>query len=251
MNMRSTLFLFIAVFSFTTSSISQVNPREILRKAEEHTRGDRSYAEVTMEIVRPRFTRTISMRSWAMGEEYSLILITAPARDRGIAYLKRQNEIWNWMPSIDRLIKLPPSMMGQSWMGSDFTNDDLVRESSVIDDYTHKLLGQEVVEGRTCYKIEMTPKPDKPIVWGKVIVWIAEDPYIQLKTEQYDEKGKLINRIEFSDIKTFDGREVPTKMTLTPLDKSGHKTILTQHKMDFNPTIDEDFFSIQNLQRVR
>lgn len=249
--MRNTIFLMVVVFGFAWSSVGQVSPRDILRKAEEHTRGDKSYAEVTMEIVRPRFTRTISMRSWAMGEDYSLILITAPARDRGVAYLKRKNEIWNWMPSIDRLIKLPPSMMGQSWMGSDFTNDDLVRESSVIDDYTHKLLGQETIEGRKCHKIEMTPKPDKPIVWGKVIVWIAEDPYIQLKTEQYDENGKLINRIEFSEIKTFDGREVPTKMTLIPLDKSGHKTILTQHKMDFNPAIDEDFFSIQNLQRVR
>ena len=248
---RSSFFLAFGFLVMAFSGGDDVNPREILRKAEEHTRGDKSYAEVTMEVVRPRFTRTISMRTWAMGEEYSLILITAPARDRGIAYLKRKNEIWNWMPSIDRLIKLPPSMMGQSWMGSDFTNDDLVRESSVIDDFTHKLLGQEVVEGRTCHKIEMIPKPDKPIVWGKVIVWIAEDPYIQLKTEQYDEKGKLINRIEFSDIKTFDGREVPTKMTLIPLDKPGQNTILTQHKMDFNPAIDEDFFSIQNLQRVR
>ena len=233
------------------SGNDEVNPRVILRKAEEHTRGDKSYAEITMEVVRPRFTRTISMRSWAMGEDYSLILITAPARDRGTAYLKRKNEIWNWMPSIDRLIKLPPSMMGQSWMGSDFTNDDLVRESSVIDDYTHKLLGQEMVEGRNCYKIEMVPKPDKPIVWGKVIVWIAEDPYIQLKTEQYDEQGKLVNKIEFSDIKLFGGKEIPAKMTLTPLDKKGHQTILTQQEINFSPEIDEDFFSIQNLQRVR
>jgi len=244
------LLIILALVQFSSEIIAQ-DPTEIIRRMEQLTRGDKVYSEVTMQIVRPRYTRDISMKSWALGQDYSLILITAPARDKGIAYLKREKEIWNWMPNIDRMIKLPPSMMSQSWMGSDFSNDDLVRESSTIYDYTHKLLGTERVEGYECYKIEMVPKPDKPIVWSKVIVWIAKDKYFQLKSEQYDERNELVNAIYFSDIKKFGNREIPARMEMIPFDKRGHKTILVQEKMDFNPKLDESFFSIQNLQRVR
>src|SRR5690606_1606609 len=95
---------------------------------------------------------------WGKGDELALILVTAPARDKGTAFLKRGNEIWNWQPSIDRTVKMPPSMMAQSWMGSDFTNDDLVKHSSVVNDFDHTLLGSETIEGRACHKIEMIPK---------------------------------------------------------------------------------------------
>lgn len=227
------------------------DPKDLLQKMEEVTRGDATYSEVTMQVIRPRYTREISLKSWALGNDYSLILVTAPARDRGIAYLKRDKEIWNWMPSIDRLIKLPPSMMSQSWMGSDFTNDDLVRESSIIEDYNHRLLGKEKVENYDCYKIEMIPKPDKPIVWSKVIVWISSEKYFQLKNEQFDERGELVNTIIFSDVKRLGGRDLPAVMTLIPEGKKGHKTILTQSFIDFDPDHNESFFSIQNLKRIR
>ena len=227
------------------------DPVEILRKMEDLTRGDKSYSEVSMQIVRPRYTREIGMRSWAMGDDYSLIYITAPARDRGMGYLKRDREIWNWMPSIDRLIKLPPSMMSQSWMGSDFSNDDLVRESSIIHDYTHRHLGMEEMGGYHCHKIELIPKPDKPIVWGKVLVWVAEKEYYQMRTEQYDERGDLVNVITFSEVKNFGERSMPARMELVPQDKKGHATVLITEQMDFSPKLDADFFSIQNLQRIR
>lgn len=248
---KAFFFLLLFYMFFTHDRGFAQDAREIIKKMEALTRGDETYSEVVMQIVRPRYSREIRMRTWALGQDYSLILITGPARDRGIAYLKREKEIWNWVPTIDRLIKLPPSMMSQSWMGSDFTNDDLVRESSIIDDYTHHLLGKETVQNYECYKIEMIPNPDTPIVWSKVIVWVAVDHYFQLKTEQYDERDELINTIIFSEVKLLGDREIPSKMVMVPEDKKGHQTILIQEKIDFNPNLNEDFFSIQNLQRVR
>jgi len=244
------LVLVALVFGNRLDVVAQ-DATEIIRKMEDQMRGDKVYTEVVMEIVRPRYTRSMSMKSWALGEDYSLILVTAPARDRGIAYLKREKEIWNWMPTIDRLIKLPPSMMSQSWMGSDFTNDDLVRESSTINDYEHRILNDEEIDGYPCYQIELIPKPDAPIVWGKVLMWVSKEHYFQLRVEQFDERMEVVNRISFSDIRQFGDRQVPARMELVPLDKKGHKTVLIQEVMDFDIQVDKDFFSIQNLQRVR
>jgi outer membrane lipoprotein-sorting protein len=242
------VLIFLLIFA---SVVNAQNATEIIKKMEDKMRGDKAYMEVSMQIVRPKYTRELSMKSWTLGEDYSLILITAPARDNGIAYLKRQKEIWNWMPSIDRLIKLPPSMMSQSWMGSDFTNDDLVRESSTIDDYTHKLLRKEQKNGYECHVIELVPKPNAPIVWGKVVVWVADVHFFQLRAEHYDERMQLVSYIDFSEVKNLGGREIPSKMEMVPVDKKGHKTILIHNVADFNPNINEDFFSIQNLKRVR
>lgn len=249
--------IFKLLFSFLFLSLLFLKPvvaqdaREILQKMEDLTRGESSYAEVSMQIVRPRYTREMSLRTWAMGDDYSLILVTAPARDKGIAYLKREKEIWNWIPSIDRMIKLPPSMMAQSWMGSDFTNDDLVRESSILTDYTHRFLRKETLDGEECYLIELIPKPDKPIVWSKVLIWVAVDHYYQLKIEQFDERQELTNTIFFSEVKNLGNRTIPSKMELVPENKPGHKTIMIQHSIDFEPGLKESFFSIQNLQRIR
>jgi outer membrane lipoprotein-sorting protein len=180
-----------------------------------------------------------------------MILITAPARDRGTAFLKRGNEIWNWIPSVGRTIKMPPSMMMQSWMGSDFTNDDLVRESSAVTDYEHELVGEEMIQGHECYKIEMTPKPDAPVVWTRVDVWISKDEYIELKAEFYDEFGELINVMNGMDVKEFDGRRIPSRMEMIPMDKEGHMTVLEYRSMKFNKSIPESYFSVQNMRRVQ
>lgn len=223
---------------------------EIVRKMDQKMRGESLKAEIRMSIIRPGWERSVSMKSWSKGNEYSLILITAPARDEGTAFLKRGNEIWNWVPKVGRTIKMPPSMMMQSWMGSDFTNDDLVRESSVITDYTHALLGDSTIAGREAYKIEMIPKPDAPVVWEKVIVWITKDEYLELRAAFYDEHGSLINVMEGSEIREFDGRMLPSKMEMIPMDKKGHKTVLEYQAMDFNADIPERFFSVQNMRRV-
>ncbi|MEX0685821.1 MAG: outer membrane lipoprotein-sorting protein [Balneolales bacterium] len=224
---------------------------EIIERMEDVMRGESSYAEMTMTIERPRYTREVSMRTWAMGEEYSLILVTAPARDQGTTFLKHENEIWNYVPTIDRTIKMPPSMMSQSWMGSDFTNDDLVRESSTVEDYEHRILREEEYEGRQCWVLELIPKPETPIVYGKVLIWVDQQEYMQLRVENYDQQGDIANTIGFDQIREMDNREIPTRMTLTPADRPAQRTILTYQNMEFDIDIDRSFFTQQNMRRIR
>ncbi len=227
------------------------NAKEIVQKADEKFRGKSSKGEMTMIIERPTWNRTVSMKSWSLGNEYSLIYITAPAKEKGQVFLKRESEMWNWVPTIERMIKIPPSMMMQSWMGSDFTNDDLVRESSIVTDYTHKIIGEETINGHETYKIELIPLPDAPVVWGKVLMWISKDEFYWLRSEFYDEDNILVNTEILSDIKKMDDRTMPTRMEMIPANEEGHKTILIYDKIDFDVKIDESFFSQQNMRRIR
>lgn len=250
MFIRNKLYL-ILVTSLILSGVTLAqDATEIVRKMDEKMRGESLKAEVTMTIVRPDWSRQVTMESWSRGTEYSMILITAPARDEGTAFLKRGNEIWNWVPSVGRTIKMPPSMMMQSWMGSDFTNDDLVRESSAVTDYDHELVGEETIQGYECYKIEMKPKPDAPVVWTRVDVWISKEEYLELKAEFYDEFGELINVMNGMEVKEFDGRMIPSKMEMIPMDEEGYKTILEYKSMEFNENIPQSFFSVQNMRRL-
>ncbi|HKK25845.1 MAG TPA: outer membrane lipoprotein-sorting protein [Gracilimonas sp.] len=250
MFIRNKIYL-IVVTSLILSGVTLAqDATEIVRKMDEKMRGESLKAEVTMTIVRPDWSRQVTMESWSRGTEYSMILITAPARDEGTAFLKRGNEIWNWVPSVGRTIKMPPSMMMQSWMGSDFTNDDLVRESSAVTDYDHELVGEETIQGYECYKIEMKPKPDAPVVWTRVDVWISKEEYLELKAEFYDEFGELINVMNGMEVKEFDGRMIPSKMEMIPMDEEGYKTILEYRSMEFNENIPQSFFSVQNMRRL-
>lgn len=222
---------------------------EIIEKANEKMQGESSHARFTMEIIRPSWQRSMSIEAWSLGQDYSLMVVTAPARDKGTAYLKRENEVWNWLPNVNRTIKLPPSMMSQSWMGSDFSNNDLVRESSIVTDYTHTLEGDSTVSGYDSYKIRLTPTPDAPVVWDKVIAFISKDEYLQLRSEFYDERGNLVRVIEGHEIGEMDGRIIPTRMEVIPADKPGQKTVLIYDDIEFDIGISESFFSIQNMRR--
>ncbi len=149
--------------------------REIIKKADEKMQGEETtQSTMTMTIVRPTWQREITFKSWTKGRDYSLALITAPAREAGQTFLKRETEMWNWNPTINRLIKLPPSMMSQGWMGSDFSNDDLLKESSIVVDYSHKIIGEEEIDGWDCYKIELIPLENAAVVWGKIFKWICQ-----------------------------------------------------------------------------
>lgn len=244
--------LFLIFFWTSLIPTYSQDARTLIQKSEEVRRGiESSQANMTMRIVRPDWSREMSLKFWAKGDDYALILVTAPARDEGTATLKRDNEVWSWMPRIERTIKLPPSMMSQSWMGSDFKNDDLVRENSLIDDYTHRLLGKETLEGRVCYKIELIPKAEAAVVWGKVIMWIDQQDFLQLKSEFYDEDEILVNVMTGSDIRQMGGKTLATQMTLEPVEEEGHQTILIYHDIVFDQPIKESFFTVQNMKRVR
>jgi outer membrane lipoprotein-sorting protein len=226
-------------------------PKEIIKKVQDNANGISNQGEVKMTIIRPTWKREMSIKTWSKGTDFSLILITGPARDKGTAFLKRDKELWNWQPTIDRAIKMPPSMMMQSWMGSDFSNDDMVQQSDPIEDFTHQFLGMENVEGRECYKIEMIPKEETAVVWGKIIHWVDKADYLELKTEFYDEDDYLVNTILGKNIKKMDGRLLPTRLEVIPADEEGHKTIVEQVNIQFDVPMKESFFSVQNMKRIR
>jgi outer membrane lipoprotein-sorting protein len=186
-----------------------------------------------------------------VGRENSLTLITAPAKDQGQTFLKRGQEMWSWNPSINRLIKLPPSMMSQGWMGSDYTNDDILKESSVVKDYTHEIVGEAMIDDRLCYMINMVAKEDAAVVWGHQVRWIDKKDLLILKAELYDEDGYLVRTELGSDIKVMDGRAIPSRIELIPADEKGNKTIVEIKDIMFNVSIEDSFFSQQNMKRVR
>ncbi|RUT72867.1 outer membrane lipoprotein-sorting protein [Ancylomarina longa] len=249
--MNKTLSIIILCFLSFSGFTQQLDVKNLVKEADEKMRGTSSKSNFSMTIERPGWSRTVKMKSWTIGNDYSLMYITSPAKEKGQVFLKRGNEMWNWIPSIERMVKIPPSMMMQSWMGSDFTNDDLVKESSLVKDYEHRLAGEEQIQGYDCYKIELIPKEDAPVVWGKIFMWISKKEKFWLKAAFYDEDEYLVKYEILSDIKWVDDREMPTRLEMIPTDKKGHKTILLYGNTKFNIDLKESFFSIQNMKRIR
>ena len=249
--MKSLKIFIISIWIVVNNFVIAQDAKEIVKKADELMRSKSSYSEMTMSIVKQDWSRTMGMKIWALEPDYALIYITEPARDKGSVTLKRKNEVWNWLPSAQKIIKIPPSMMLQSWMGSDFTNDDLVRQSSIVEDYNHELIGEENVNGYECYKIEMIPKPEAGVVWGKIITWISKEKYLQVKADYYDEDGLLIKSFIGSAEKKMDGRNIFTHWEMVPKDKTGNKTVMEYSEIKFNYDINTSFFSEQNMKRVR
>ncbi|HOZ29499.1 MAG TPA: outer membrane lipoprotein-sorting protein [Bacteroidales bacterium] len=244
--------IIITAFVLCVSTfIHAQDAKEIVRKANEKSNGNSSYTEMTMKIVRPTYERSISMKAWSLGTDYSMVYITAPAKEKGQVHMKREKEMWNWQPTINRMIKLPPSMMMQSWMGSDFTNDDMVNQSSIVNDYTHKLLGEEKYESYQCYKIELLPKENSNVVWGKIVLLISKDDEFILKSEYYDEDNDLIKTEFASEVKMLGGKKIPSKFTTIPSDKKGNKTIMIMNNIIFDYKLDESFFTQQNMKKIK
>jgi len=245
-------FLFLLLGNYAEIFSQTLSAMDIVRKADEKFNGEKSaISTMEMTVIRPSWERTVEFKSWTMGRENSLTLITAPAKDQGQTFLKRDQEMWNWNPSINRLIKLPPSMMSQGWMGSDYTNDDILKESSIVNDYTHEIAGEEMIADRLCYKIKMVAKEGASVVWGHQFRWIDKKDLLVLKAELYDEDGYLVRSELGSEIKLMDGRNIPTMLELIPSDEKGNKTIVTIKDIRFNVPVDESFFSQQNMKRVR
>jgi len=248
----SGLFLIVLFSGQYNLSAQQITATEIVRKTDEKLNGEMTgYSVMSMTIIRPAWQRTVEFRGWTMGDDYALTLITAPAREKGQTFLKRKNEMWSWNPSISRLIKLPPSMMSQGWMGSDYTNDDILRESSVVEDYTHTIDGEEEIFGRQCYKVKLLAKPDSDVLWGHQLWWIDNKEFIVLKAELYDEDGMLVRTEYGKEMKVLDGRFLPTVIELIPADSPGNMTVLKIIEMKFNVRMEESFFSQQNMKTIR
>ena len=239
------LFFHLSIIAFSQEA------KDIVKKADDKAKGKTSISNITIQIIRPSWTREMTVKGWTKGNDLTLILILAPAKEKGVVYLKRKKEVWNWVPSIERNIKMPPSMMSQSWMGTDFTNDDLVKEASILEDYNHSFLEDVVVDGRDCYKIQLIPKPKSAVVWGKIIMAIDKKDFMMLHAEYFDEDKTLINTMHCDDIKMLGGRLLPARMEMVPANKKGNKTVMIYNSLVFDTPLNDSFFSTQNITKVK
>ncbi|MBN1957478.1 MAG: outer membrane lipoprotein-sorting protein [Desulfuromonadales bacterium] len=218
---------------------------ELIRRVEQQYSGQSSIATVTMTVVTGHWERHLTMESWSLGRERFLIRILAPAKEKGVATLKVENEVWNFLPRVDRVIRIPPSMMGGAWMGSHITNDDLVKANHIDQDYLFTLLDEDTTE----WTILGQPKPDAPVVWGKIIYVVLKDHLIPRQIDYFDEEDVLVRRILFSDVQTIGDRTVPLKMTVLPLEKPEERTVMHYQALEFDVDLKSDFFSLAQLKR--
>ncbi len=233
------------------SGQTTLSAKEIIDKADKNMEGESSRSTMSMSIIRPTWERTLEFKNWAKGTEHALTLVTAPSKEKGQTFLKRGNDMWSYLPKIGRLIKLPPSMMSQGWMGSDYTNDDVLKESSMVNDYDHTIIGEEVIEDQDCFKIEMIPHEESSVVWGKLISWVSKDDFLFMKNEYYDEDAYLVRTELGKAIKMMDGRLIPTVLEIIPADEPDQKTVVHIISIEFDVNIKESFFSQQNMKNIR
>jgi len=245
--MRSTIFTVFFAVILSKDPYGQ-SAAEIVSQSEEKMRGKTSESVLIISIVRPSWKREIRIKAWIKGTGYSMLLVQSPQKDKGIVFLKKNKEVWNWMPTIEKTIKLPPSMMSQSWMGTDFTNDDLVRESSVVNDYIHSFSGDTMIDNRKCYLITLIPKPDAAVIWGKLITCIDMERLIQLHIRFYDDENRLVNTMNCLDVQLMDGRLIPTRFEIIPSDKKNHKTEMRYQSIQFDRPIQDEFFTVESMK---
>ena len=223
--------------------------KEILEKVDDLWRGKSSFAEMTMDVVTEHYERTMKLKAWSLGKEDSLFIITYPPKDRGVATLKAGNDIWNYLPRVNRVIRVPTSMMMANWMGSHFTNDDLVKESRMSEDYTSEVTFEGNRDGDDIYELTLFPKPEAPVVWGRIVITVFQETLLPLRSLYYDEDGKLSRTMTFDGVKTLGGRLVPTVMILVPEDKPDEKTVITYESLELGLGLTKDFFSRSTLTR--
>lgn len=222
--------------------------REIIDRVDRMLRGDSSVGRVEMTVATRQWKRTTEMRIWSEGLDKVLVRVEAPKKDQGTATLRVGDNIWNYLPKIDRVIRIPTSMMMASWMGSHFTNDDLVKESRLTRDYDITIEFEGPRNGVTVYEFLLMPRPDAPVVWGKILYQIRKADLQPTWVRYYGEDGQLRRTATFSEWETMDGRQVPTRMRMTPSDKPGEFTEMKYKELDFDLKIAESIFSLKALR---
>ena len=227
---------------------AQQTAREIVDRVDRMLRGASSRGDLAMEIATEHWTRSLEMRVWSLGTAYALVRVTAPPKEAGTATLKVNDEVWNYLPRVDRTIKVPPSLMMGSWMGSHFTNDDLVKESRMIDDYDIAIGFEGDRDGVPVWEFVLMPKPTAAVVWGKVIEQVRKADLMPTWAHYYDERGNLVRTMTFSDYRAFGSRLVPAVITVRPADKPDERTTIRYRDLEFDVPLKPDFFSLRNLQ---
>ncbi len=246
--LRLLLLSCLLLFGLTNSIFAQ-DAKQIIQKAENAIKGkSSSHSIMEMTITTSDYTRTMKMESWSLGTSKSLVKILAPAREAGNRTLKLGNEIWMYLRNTETTIRIPPSMMLQSWNGSDYTYDDMVREETLAEDYAITIIGSEKVDNIDCWKLQLVPKPNAPVVWGKILYWVRKEDDLPSLVEYFDEKGKLMRTMEMGDFKTIGGRKIPTTWTMYNSDKT-HSTEIRMDEAAFDIKISEKIFSLKELEK--
>ena len=248
--MAANLRLFLLLTVFVSSAVADEAATDIVRAAVQHWRGLSSYSEMTMTIHRPDWERTMSMRAWTEGDDRSLVRVTEPARDRGNGTLMDDNRMWTYSPKINRVIKVPSSMMNQSWMGSDFSNKDVSRADDIIDLYEHRLLGQADIDGLVVYKVEAIPHEDAAVVWGREVLEIRSDHVLQAH-HFYDQGGELVKSLTSLEIGEMGGRMVALRQRMAKTDIEDEWTEISVSAVDYDANHAPSVFTLSNLRNPR
>jgi outer membrane lipoprotein-sorting protein len=251
MNRTRTLALALTLFSAPTVAHGQESARDIIDRVDRIMRGESSYGVATMDVVTENWERSMTMEVWSLGTDYSLIRITAPHKEAGTATLKAGDDIWNYLPRVDRSIKIPASLMMGAWMGSHFTNDDLVKESRLVEDYDIEIEFEGARDGAQVWEFVLTPKPEAAVVWGRITYEVRKDDLMPVWARYYDEDDTLVRTMTFSDYRVMGGRLVPAAMDMIPEDKPGERTSVRYSEIEFDIDIDESFFSLRSLRSRR
>lgn len=224
--------------------------RHLLDKIDDLHRGGSSHGLMQMKVQTAHWTRSMAMESWSLGEDYSLVRILEPKKERGTATLKAGSDLFTYLSKTGRTVKIAGAMMGGSWMGSHFTNDDLVRASRLANSFDATLAEGPVVEGQPTHQLTLVPRPDAPVVWGKIEVFVRKVDLLPTRELFYDEDGQPARRLEFSEYTTVGARSFPARMTMTPLDRTDEYTEVRFAKIEFDIPLDRNFFSLQQLQSI-
>lgn len=252
MRKKLSMFLFIMVSCAMAmyGSGREISVNDIIKKVDELYRSKNSAGTIEMEIQTPYWKRTLRMNMWTQDMDKTFIRIISPKKEKGVATLRIKNEMWNFLPRAHKVIKIPPSMMMSSWMGSDFTNDDLVKESTMTDDYDFTRIYPDEAKDNEIY-IKLIPKEGRPIVWGKRILTVRKKDYIPVREKYYDEKNNLMRILEFKDIKQFNNRALPSVLEMLPQTKKGHRTVITYIELAFDTEIQDSVFTLRNLRSYK
>ena len=245
---RIALWALLALAAPRLAAAQAVNPRDIVDRVDRLLRGASSQGSLTMQITTRRWSRTLDMDIWSLGNDYALIRVTSPAKEAGTATLKVKNDVWNFLPRVDRTIRIPPSLMAGAWMGSHFSNDDLVKESRLVQDYDITLAFDGDRDGTRVWEFALTPKAGAAVVWGKITMQVRQADLMPLVERYFDDAGKLVRTIVFSDFRSFGGRKVPATLVVTPADAPDEHTVLTYRDLRFDVGLQPSFFSLQRLK---
>jgi outer membrane lipoprotein-sorting protein len=236
--------------TMTYAGDDECDATTIVRDAIDHWRGLSSYTEMSMVIHRPDWERTMTMRAWTKGDKKSLVRVIEPKKDRGNGTLTDDNNMWTFSPKVNRVIKIPSSMMGQSWMGSDFSNKDVARADDIIDQYDHTLLGTDEVDGISVYEIESIPHEDAAVVWGREVLSIRAD-HVILQHRFYDQDGELVKTLESLEIAEMGGRTVAKRQRMSKEETPGEWTEIQVNSVEYEIDIRDSMFTQSNLRNPR